>query len=172
MRRLASKNRARRPRSIVVGGVVIAAIGVLSVRVWAQPSAVHAVDELLGTWRGTSTCTDTVAAPACRNETVVYEVRRGDKSGHAIVAADRVVDDQRVPMGELDFAWDAAAACWRADFESPRVRSRWCFTIEGAALKGTARLLPGNQIIRRIEVHRIPTGRRDAMIGGLSNRRQ
>ena len=136
---------------------LIVVVGVLSVRVSAQPPAAHAVDELLGTWRGTSTCTDKVAAPACRDETVVYDVRRGGKPGHAIVAADRVVNDQRVPMGELDFAWDAAAACWRADFESPRVTSRWCLTIDGAALKGTARLLPGNQIIRRIEVRRLPS---------------
>jgi hypothetical protein len=130
------------------------AMGVLSVRVSAQP-APHGVDELLGTWRGTSTCTDKVAAPACRDETVVYDVRRGDKPGHAILAADKIVNDRRMPMGELEFAWDAAAACWRADFESPSMTSRWCFTIDGAALKGTARLLPGNQIIRRVDVHRV-----------------
>lgn len=135
--------------------LVALAIGVLSVRISAQSSAAHSVDELLGTWRGTSTCTDRVAAPACRDETVVYDVRRGDKPGDAIVSADRIVDDRRVPMGELRFAWDAVAACWRADFESPNLTSRWCLTIDGTSLKGTARLLPGNQIIRRVEVHRI-----------------
>ena len=135
---------------------VVLALGVLSVRGSAQPAAAHKVDELLGTWRGTSTCTDKVAAPACRDETVVYEFRRGDRPGHAIAAADKVVDNQRVPMGELDFAWDAAAACWRADFDSPNVTSRWCFTTDGAAVKGTARLLPGNQIIRRVEARRVP----------------
>jgi hypothetical protein len=42
-------------------------------------------------------------------------------------------------MGELDFAWDAAAACWRADVESPALTSRW-----------------GNPIIRRVEARRGP----------------
>jgi hypothetical protein len=120
-----------------------------------QASAAHGVDELLGTWRGTSTCTDKVAAPACHDETVVYDVRRGDKPGHAILAADRIVDGRRVPMGELEFAWDAAMACWRSDFGSPTVTSRWCFATEGAALKGTARLVPGNQVIRRVEAQRV-----------------
>ena len=134
--------------------LVVLALGVLPVRASVQPAATHTVDELLGTWRGTSTCTDKVAAPACRDETVVYEFRRGDRPGHAIVAADKIVNERRVPMGELDFAWDTAMACWRADFGSPTVTSRWCFTIEGGALKGTARLLPGSEIIRRVEVHR------------------
>lgn len=140
------------PRGMLSLAVLV--LGVLSVRASAQPPA-HSVDELLGTWRGTSTCTDKVAAPACHDETVVYEFRRGEKPGHAIVAADKIVDGRRVPMGELDFAWDTAAACWRSDFGSPTVTSRWCFTVDGTTLKGTARLLPGNQIIRRVEVHRM-----------------
>lgn len=121
----------------------------------AQPRGNPAVESLLGTWRGTSTCTDTVAAPACQDETVIYDVRRGDKPGHAILAADKIVNDQRVPMGDLDFAWDAAEGCWRSDFGSPRVTSRWCFTTDGTTLKGTARLLPGNQVIRRVELRRV-----------------
>jgi hypothetical protein len=31
----------------------------------------HTPQELVGTWKGTSTCTDRVAAPACRDEVVV-----------------------------------------------------------------------------------------------------
>lgn len=134
--------------------LVVLGVGVFA-RALAQQPAAHSVDELVGTWRGTSTCTDKVAAPACHDETVVYDFRRSEKPGHAIVAADKVVNGERVPMGELDFAWDAAAACWRSDFGSPTVTSRWCFTVDGAALTGTARLLPGNQIIRRVAVHRM-----------------
>jgi hypothetical protein len=135
--------------------LVVLALAVLSAPGAAQPAVTHSVVELLGTWRGTSTCTDKAAAPACRDETVVYDIRRGDKPGDAILAADKVVDDRRVPMGELHFAWDAVAACWRSDFASPNVTSRWCLTTDGATLKGTAILLPGKQIIRRVEVHRI-----------------
>lgn len=138
----------------LAGSLLVLVLAFFSIPASAQVPAAHGVDELLGTWRGTSTCPDTVAAPACKDETVVYEFRRGDKPGHAIVAADKVVDNQRVPMGELDFAWDAAMACWRSDFESPSVKSRWCLTVDGAALKGTARLVPGNQVVRRVDVRR------------------
>lgn len=115
----------------------------------------HALEELRGTWRGTSTCTDRVAAPACKDETVVYEFRPGDKAGTAILAADKIVNGERVPMGELTFAFDAALGCWRSDFESPRVKTRWCFTVKGDALTGTATELPGKQVVRRVAVGRV-----------------
>jgi hypothetical protein len=105
-------------------------------------AAQHTVDEMRGTWRGTS------------DETVVYEVRNADKPGTVILAADKIVNGDRVPMGEMTFAYDAALACWRSDFESPRVKSRWCFTVEGNTLKGTATQLPGNQVIRRVTAKR------------------
>src|SRR3954465_868012 len=88
------------------------------------------LSQLQGTWRGTSTCADRVAAPACQDETVVYDVRNGDKAGTAILAADKVVNGERAPMGELTFAYDQPLACWRSDFESPRLKSRWCLTVE------------------------------------------
>ena len=116
----------------------------------------HTIDELRGTWRGTSTCADRVAAPSCQDETVVYEVRPGDKAGTVILAADKIVNGERVPMGELTFAYDTPLACWRSDFESPRLKSRWCFTVEGNTLTGTATLLPGNQVVRRITAKRVP----------------
>ena len=115
----------------------------------------HAVDEVRGTWRGTSTCTDRAAMPACQDETVVYEVRNGDKAGTAVLAADKIVNGERVPMGEMTFVYDAALGCWRSDFESPRLKSRWCFTVDRNTMSGTARLLPGNELVRRIAVTRV-----------------
>jgi len=116
----------------------------------------HTIEELRGTWRGTSKCADLVAAPACQDETVVYEFRNGDKAGTVIMAADKIVNGARVPMGDLTFAYDAPLACWRSDFESPRLKSRWCFTVEGNTLNGTATLLPGHQVVRRINATRVP----------------
>jgi hypothetical protein len=123
--------------------------------VFALPQQ-HTIEELRGTWRGTSTCTDRVAAPSCQDETVVYEFKNGDKAGTVIMAADKIVNGARVPMGDLTFAYDATLACWRSDFESPRMKLRWCFTVEGTTLKGTATLLPGNQVVRRVSVKRVP----------------
>ena len=121
----------------------------------ASSASQHTVDELRGTWRGTSTCTDRVAAPACQDETVVYEFRDGDKAGTIILAADKIVNGARVPMGEMTFTYDPPLACWRSEFESPRLKWRWCFSVEGKTLKGTATQLPGKQVVRRISVRRV-----------------
>ncbi len=71
---------------------------------------------LLGTWRGTSVCTDRVAAPSCRDETVVYELTAGKSPGTVHWAADKVV--------------------------------------EGTRLTGTARLLPGNETVRKLDLRK------------------
>lgn len=110
--------------------------------------------ELSGVWRGTSTCTDRVAAPACRDEVVVYEFTDGPKPGIVRWKADKVVNGQREPMGELDLAYDTGEACWRADFTSPRVHLVWCLVADGGRMTGTGWLLPGKQIVRKIDVRK------------------
>ena len=111
-------------------------------------------EQLIGVWRGTSICTDRVAAPACRDETVVYEFTAGSPPGTVHWAADKVVNGQRERMGELELAYDTAEACWKAEFSSPRLKSVWCLSVSGARLSGTARLLPGNETVRRVELRK------------------
>ena len=106
---------------------------------------------LLGTWHGTSTCTDRVAAPSCADEVVVYDFKPGPKPGVIRWLADKIVDGKRVPMGELEMAWDKADGCWKAEFSSPRVKSVWKLSIDGTHLTGTGQLLPGGETIRRID---------------------
>ena len=110
--------------------------------------------ELVGTWRGASTCTDRVAAPACRDEVVVYEFAVGAKSGTVHWKADKVVDGQRQLMGEMDVVYDRDDKCWKAEFISARVHSVWCLVVDGDHLTGTARLLPGKETVRRIHARR------------------
>ena len=117
--------------------------------------------ELVGTWRGTSTCTDRVAAPACRDEVVVYDFTPGAKPGTVTWKADKVVDGKRVPMGEMDLTYDAHEKCWAAEFKSSQVQSRWCLLVDGTHLTGTGRLLPGKETIRRIDVRKDSGGPRN-----------
>ena len=114
----------------------------------------HQPSELVGTWRGTSTCADLAAAPSCRDETVVYDFTPGPKAGTVVWKADKVVDGKRVPMGEMDLTYDAGQTCWSAEFRSPRVHSVWCLIVDGTHLTGTGRLLPGKETIRKIEVRK------------------
>ena len=112
----------------------------------------HKSSELVGTWRGTSTCTDRVAAPACRDEVVVYDFTPGAKPGTVTWKADKVVDGKREPMGEMDLAYDTREKCWIAEFKCPRVYSVWCLVVDGTRLTDTGRQLPGKETIRKIEV--------------------
>jgi hypothetical protein len=110
--------------------------------------------QLIGVWRGTSTCTDLVAAPACHNETVVYEFTAGPQPGAVHWVADKVVAGQRERMGEMELEYDKAEGCWKAFFTSPRVKSVWRLSADGSRLTGTARLLPGNETIRKVDLRK------------------
>src|SRR5262249_50397356 len=79
------------------------------------PPAQHPPAELLGLWRGTSQCTDRVAAPACNDEEIVYVFTAGSAPGAIRWKADKVVDGARQSMGDpLDVAWNGDDACWKA----------------------------------------------------------
>jgi hypothetical protein len=110
--------------------------------------------QLAGTWRGTSTCTDRVAAPACNDENVIYEFTDGAKPGTVHWKADKVVNGQREPMGEADLAYDTTEACWKVELKGLRVTSVWRLSVNGARLTGTARQLPGDQVVRKIDLRK------------------
>ena len=137
---------------------LVCVLGVVSgARAQTTPARVdQLLAQLLGTWRGTSTCTDRAAAPACQDETVIYEFSRGAQAGTVRWLADKVVNDQRESMGELELTYDRAEACWKAEFDSGRLKSVWRLTVDAAHLTGSAQLLPGNQTIRRIDVRKAP----------------
>jgi hypothetical protein len=114
----------------------------------------HGTSEIIGTWRGTSTCTDRVAAPACHDEVVIYDFTAGEKPGTVRWKADKVVNGERLTMGEMDVSYDAGEACWAAEFSGPGARTRWCLVVEGAHLTGTGRHLPGKETVRKIDVRK------------------
>src|SRR5262245_30931369 len=85
--------------------------------------------DVIGTWRGTSTCTDRVVVPGCTDETAAYDFTPGSKPGTVHWIADKVVNGQRVNMGESDLTYDTAEACWKAEVKGPRQTSVWCLTV-------------------------------------------
>jgi hypothetical protein len=134
-----------------LGGAALMVAASSAVR--GQPKAIGP-EPLIGTWRGTSVCTDRVAAPACKDETVVYEFTAGAEPGTVHWVADKVVNGKREPMGELELAYDKGEACWKAEFGSPP-RVVWCLVVDGTRLSGTGRLLPGKETVRKIDVRRV-----------------
>ena len=118
------------------------------------PPKAHEAAEILGTWRGTSTCTDRVAAPACKDEVIVYDITAGAKPAEVHWKADKIVNGERQTMGEMDLAYDMKDACWRAVFTGPRGQVVWCLSTRGAQMTGRAWLLPGKEQVRKVDAKR------------------
>lgn len=112
------------------------------------------LSQFLGTWNGTSICVNRQVAPACKDETVVYEVRRSEKPQTAVLSADKIVDGKRLPMGELEFVYSEKDGCWRADFTAPRGQGVWCLVIDENGMTGGLRVLPENAEVRKVRLKR------------------
>ena len=111
--------------------------------------------ELMGTWRGTSTCTDRVAAPACNDEQVVYEINANPGKPNTVTTkADKFVDGKRVSMGVLEFTHDAKSGSWTSELDTHRFHALWRLTVDGAILTGTLTLLPSKAVVRKIDLRK------------------
>ena len=131
--------------------IVLLALGTMAFSTGDMPGP----EELLGLWRGTSVCTDRVAAPACQDETIVYEFKAGPQPGTVRWAADKVVNGKRESMGDpLELTYDTTEKCWKVEFTSPRVTIVWRLAVDGQHLTGTARLLPGNETARKVDARK------------------
>ena len=113
------------------------------------------VDEIVGTWSGSSVCVDRQAAPACNDEQVVYEINASPGKPNTVTAkADKVVDGKRLSMGDLEFTHDAKSSSWTSEFETPRVHALWRLTVNGPVLAGTLTLLPSRAVVRKIDLRK------------------
>jgi hypothetical protein len=111
------------------------------------------VDEIVGTWRGSSICVDRQAAPACNDEQVVYEIGASPgKPNMVTVKADKIVDGKREFMGALDFIHEAKSGSWTMEFENSRVHALWRLTVTGETLRGTMVVLPSRAVVRRMDL--------------------
>ena len=143
------------PRALGVVAIFCFVLGICAAASVAQAvEQPGAAAELAGLWRGTSACTNRVAAPACQDETVVYEFLPGRAPGIVRWIADKVVNGQREPMGELELKYNRTERCWKAEFNSPRTRVEWRLTVDGVRLTGTGRLLPQNENVRKLELRK------------------
>ena len=101
---------------------------------------------VVGTWTGESICVGN--HPACKNEMVVYRFEPiVGKSTLVTLLADKIVKGKRVPMYKLDFQYD----------EAKRTLScgTWEYRIAGDTMEGTAIVLSGKSVGRRVKVKRV-----------------
>ena len=104
---------------------------------------------LAGDWTGTSICTNRKLLPACHDEVVVYHFTpRGADKVHLV--ADKIVDGKPEYMGEFDMTRNGARLTH--EMTNPQGRALWDFTIHGDRITGTLKLLPGGDVVRKINV--------------------
>jgi hypothetical protein len=130
----------------------------LVIAAWLAAVSIFADDaaqkRIVGTWRGTSTCVDLKAAPACKDEQVIYEITAvAGASDRVSVQADKVVGGERGTMAVLEFRRQPDGS-WTSDFEGPRARSHWSLVVDGARIHGTGTILPSNAVVRKMELIR------------------
>jgi hypothetical protein len=122
----------------------------------AAASVAAAQSPILGTWRGTSTCADKVAFPACNDEVVIYVVKATEgRSDSVTVRADKIVGGDREFMGEFQFG-SSSPGTWQSEFQTARYHGRWTLTIEGTQMTGTLVDLPSGRLVRRVSLQRAP----------------
>jgi len=109
--------------------------------------------EILGTWRGTSTCVKEAWNKACNDEQVVYYVTAvPGRTDSVALDARKVVDGKQDPMGTLALRYDAATKAWVADWSNARYHLLWSFQPGGKTLTGTLFVLPDRRVARHITV--------------------
>lgn len=119
--------------------------------------AAEGAGAILGVWRGTSVCVDREAAPACRDEEVIYEFREvtPPAAGRLTVKADKIVEGKIVPMGVLDVIWDPGSETWSCELRTPRFHGLWSYKSRGGdELAGTLILLPDRTLVRKATARR------------------
>jgi hypothetical protein len=117
------------------------------------PAPEQGADKIIGTWRGSSRCVDRAALPACSDEQVVYEISaKGGQPDRVAVAADKIVDGRRVPMGVLEFTHDAKDDSWTTEIDRPGVHALWRLSVSGKTMTGSMILHPSKTVVRKMEL--------------------
>lgn len=108
----------------------------------------------LGTWRGTSTCVDKAAFPACNDEDVIYVAQAmGARADSITLRADKIVAGARESMGDLHFGL-VSSGTWQAEIQTGRDGSRWTLTVAGGQMTGTLVDLASGKLVRRVSLRR------------------
>ncbi|MFL6285185.1 MAG: hypothetical protein ACJ74Q_18760 [Pyrinomonadaceae bacterium] len=117
--------------------------------------ASDSLSKVLGDWEGESVCTG--SRPACKNEHVVYHVKKKEGEADAVVlAADKIVNGKPEEMGVLECRYDSSKSTLRCEFTVNSTHGVFEFTIKGDEMEGTLKLLPAGTLGRNIKVKKVP----------------
>lgn len=112
---------------------------------------------VLGTWKGESICVGN--RPACKNEVVVYRFEAvAGKRGEVLQLADKIIEGKRVPMGKLEFQYNEGKGELSGEFTVRQTNGLWQYKVSGDSLEGALVLLPGRELVRRVNAKRVAEG--------------
>src|SRR5436190_5585862 len=126
------------------------------------PSYAQQTTSLAGDWTGESICAGN--NPSCHDEHVVYHISVDPLDTTKVkIGADKLVDGKPEWMGDVFLKYDAVKQTLTGDFQSPRYKGIWEFTVKGNTIEGTLSLFnPEKTIGRRIRVQRNGTSQRES----------
>jgi hypothetical protein len=111
--------------------------------------------EILGLWKGSSTCAKIEGNEFCHDETIVYNfVDVPDKPATVALKAARIVDRTLVRAFDLYFDYRPDTGEWTCEFDRDKARGLWTYVIAGDGLTGTAMLLPERKVVRNVTAKR------------------
>lgn len=139
--------------------VLVAALLTLSAVLFAAVSNrrqdADSLSKVLGDWEGESVCVDK-NRPACKNEHVVYHIKKKDDEADAVsIQADRIVDGRPVDMGTLDCNYDAGKSTITCEFNINTTHGIFEFKIKDDEMEGTLKILPAGTLGRKINVKKV-----------------
>ena len=111
------------------------------------------VDNLVGDWSGESICVNKEKFPACKDEVVVYHIKKvAGKSNTVNLSADKIVNGKPEFMGDFDFIYLANKHVLLTDFKNERVHLTIAFDVKGDVLEGGMFTFPEKIQARKIKV--------------------
>ena len=111
--------------------------------------------EILGLWKGTSTCAKPDEHEFCNDETIVYNfVDVPTQPATVTLKAARIVDGTLQRTYDLYFTFRPEKRKWTCEFTHAKTRAVWEYAIQGDGLTGAAMLLPDLTVVRNVTAKR------------------
>ena len=143
----------RRKSSLFWRLAIIGSLAAVTVVSLAATASKDAVTHLLGDWTGESTCVNKEQFPACKDEAVVYHIKKvPEKTNTVNLSADKIVNGKPEAMGDFDFVYDARKQTLTTEFKNERVPFTIEFTVRGDVIEGGLYSFPDRVQARRIKV--------------------
>ena len=107
---------------------------------------------VVGVWEGESKCT--VAGSPCRDEHVIYEIARDEKTGGQKIDAYKVVNREKQFMGTLSCQYHAEKKNLSCSGGNPQMKSDWEYFVSGDTIEGTLVIGDERTLYRKISLKR------------------